>query len=161
VAQYEEFYSIVEEDALAKAQEYARERNALYVAAIENGFTVTDQDINNYLKEMKEEINSSRSVDQDLYAYIGTEDEYCVFEIADYGTEDEYWAFEFEVYKMDLPIQNYAKSLESQYKADNASISDDLELDQMWTEEYENIKQELVEEQNFLSPGTYAENGIQ
>jgi hypothetical protein len=138
VAQYEAFYENAgEDDALAKAQEYARERNALYAAAIENGFTVAEEDIKNYLVDLKEEIKSSLS-----------EDEYQEL-CAKYGTEDDYWAFEFEVYKINLPIQNYAKSLESEYKATNSSITDDLELDQMWTEEYENIKQKLVEEQNF------------
>jgi hypothetical protein len=139
VAQYETFYENAgeEDDALAKAQEYARERNALYAAAIENGFTVTDEDINNYLEDRKEEIKS-----------IISDDEYQ--ELCEkYGTEDDYWAFEFEVYKINLPIQNYTKSLESEYKDSNSSITDDLELDQMWTEEYEIIKQKLVEEQNF------------
>jgi hypothetical protein len=143
VAEYETFYENAgEDDALAKAQEYARERNALYAAAIENGFTVTDEDINNYLEDRKKEIKS-----------IISDDEYQEL-CAKYGTEDDYWAFEFEVYKINLPIQNYAKSLESEYKDSNSSITDDLELDQMWTEEYEIIKQKLVEEQNFISPGT-------
>jgi hypothetical protein len=48
----------------------------------------------------------------------------------------------------------YVASLEEQYK-ETHSATDNIELDQMWTNEYENIKKTLVEDQNFVAADEY------
>jgi hypothetical protein len=143
VSQYEKFFSLNGDDnAQESAEEYARERNALYVAALENGFEVTEQEIFDYLDKLKEEIKSTLTAEEYRNLYTS------------YGTEEEYWDYEFEVYKINLPIQNYVSSLENQYK-EAYSATDSIVLEQMWTEEYENIKKTLVDEQNFVTLDEY------
>jgi hypothetical protein len=103
---------------------------------------VTEQEIFDYLDKLKEEIKSTLTAEEYRNLYTS------------YGTEEEYWDYEFEVYKINLPIQNYVSSLENQYK-EAYSATDSIVLEQMWTEEYENIKKTLVDEQNFVTLDEY------
>lgn len=135
---YKKFYELNDTgESSVNAEEYARERNALYVEAIKNGFTVTDNDIENYLVELKEQLKSCLS-----------EEEYNDLCSA-YGGEEQYWEFQHEVYQVNLPIQNYIKNIESQYKEKNEKKYTIYKLEEMWDTEFEKIKKNLVKEQNF------------
>lgn len=40
--------------------------------------------------------------------------------------------------------------METSYKKKHCNIEDDLILDHMWSDEFENLKSQLVEKQNFI-----------
>ena len=48
--------------------------------------------------------------------------------------------------KTDLPIINYTKEVEKQYRKKHMN---DEEVDEGWNKEYEALKQKLVKEQNY------------
>ena len=50
---------------------------------------------------------------------------------------------------MNLPIQNYVKDIEEEYKKKYDKQYSADEIEQMWGNEFERIKEKLVEEQNF------------
>ena len=139
IEQYEKFYelqgnSAPEEIAIA----YAEKRNALYVAAIMNGFSVTDVEIYDYLDELK-----------DILTTTMTEQEYREL-ISAFESEDAYWNYQFKVYEVNLPIQKYVATLEHEYKSQHTEITDPIALDQAWGEEFERIKEDLVKQQNYV-----------
>lgn len=72
--------------------------------------------------------------------------------IKGFGSEDEYWEYEFNVYKTDLPIQKYTKSLKVEYE--NNDISSEVQgisvnSDEDFNDFFERYKEELVEKQNY------------
>ena len=135
---YKKFYDLNRSGENSEsAEEYARERNALYVEAIKNGYSVTEKEIEEYLKELKTQLKSCLSDEE--YNNICSAD----------GGESEYWQYEYEVYQMNLPIQNYVKDIEEEYKKKYDKQYSADEIEQMWGNEFERIKEKLVEEQNF------------
>ncbi len=68
--------------------------------------------------------------------------------IRQFENEDAYWQFEFEVYKKDLPIQKYVESLEKEFK-ENQSLSGDVDVENAWSEHFENLKEDLADAENF------------
>lgn len=139
IEQYETYYTLSgSNDPKQDALNYAEERNALYAAAIKNGFNVTETEVWNYLDELESILISSMSEEQ--YESM----------IQSFGSEDEYWTFEFNVYTVDLPIQNYVKSLENAYR-EESGITDDLEFERVWDEKFKQLKEQLVSEQNYMS----------
>ena len=100
------------EQAREEAIKYAMKREALYEEAINNGYTVTDEEVRAYLEELKEAINSADNKEDALQV------------IKAFDSEKKYWDFEFEVYKKDLPIQKYVESLEAMYKAKDTKLSE-------------------------------------
>ena len=59
-----------------------------------------------------------------------------------FDSEDDYWAFEFTVYQKNLPIQNYVKTLETQYR-EKQNNSESAE--QTWEDYFEQYKEKLIE----------------
>ena len=61
VQMYTKFYEITYDKTLSekKAIAYAKERNALYVAAMQNGYQVTDGQVKAYVEELKQNKDSS------------------------------------------------------------------------------------------------------
>ena len=57
--------------------------------------------------------------------------------------------YEFEVYKKLLPIQKYVKSLEKEYIDKHMDESKNQDVLESWDKEFEKVKEELVEEQNY------------
>lgn len=90
--------------AREKAIAYVKEREALYEEAIRNGYSVTEDEIWNYLEELKEDINNADNK-EDVYEVMNS-----------FGSEQEYWNYEFGIYQKNLPIQKYVDSLQAQYK---------------------------------------------
>ena len=134
---YEDFYEKAGSiDSHEAAVKYAEERAALYAAAIENGFTVTDSEVSDYVDGIKESILDSMSTED--YKNI----------ISGFESEDAYWEFERNLYKYDLPITKYAKYLEENYRKE-VSVNDDIAFQEMWQKEYQNIKDDLVRKQNY------------
>ena len=107
-------------------------REALYQAAIKNGFTVTDEEIKSYLDELKKTLEQADNKD-DVLAIISK-----------FDSEEAYWAFEYTVYQKDLPIQKYVASLEQEYFKGNTTSSD-----ADWVNYFEKLKTQLAEDENF------------
>lgn len=97
-------FGMNQEDARKQAVLYVEEREALYQQAIEAGYTVTDQEVYDYLEKLKVFIEQSDN----------KEDAMAIIE--QFDSEEDYWNYEFEVYKKDLPIQKYMAAKEKEFK---------------------------------------------
>ena len=113
-----------------------KQYNALYAAAVKNGYSVTDEQVQAYIEDMKlqlESVDNSEDI-QDV--------------IDQFDSEDDYWAYEFTVYQKQLPIQNYVSALNDEYN-EKAVDSFSEEAQEEWDTYFENLKDKLVKEQNF------------
>ena len=145
INQAKEFYMISgmdEETAIAKAEEYMMEREALYQKAIQSGYGVSDQNIREYIEELKSLMEVAKNK-EDVQALI-----------SQFDTEDEYWAYQYKVYEKNLPIQNYVKDLEKQFIDSNvktyAMNGEDADyIEDQWNQYYERLKLEFVEAEEF------------
>lgn len=139
VQQATEFYllsgDMSEQEAREKAISYSEKREALYEEAIQNGYSVTDEEVWSYLDELKEFITTSDNKD-DAYAVINS-----------FNSEQEYWDYEFRVYQKDLPIQKFNKDLQAQYEAQAERGTSEFMGD--YNSYYEKYKQDLVEKENY------------
>lgn len=135
-----DFYKVSgldEQKVREKAIEYVFEREALYLTAIKNGYSVTDEEVWAYLEELKDIINQADNKD-DAMAII-----------SQFNSEQEYWNFEFRVYQKDLSIQNYVADLEKAYMKkvslqSSENVDDAVIVDKNWQENFEQLKNELV-----------------
>ena len=134
VQQYTDFYlnnGESEENAQKLVEKDAMERNALYVAAIQNGYEVTEEDIDDWLKELRTMLENDTTG-----AYQSA--------MEGFESEDAYWEYEYEVYRADLPIQNYVSSLQI-----DTNVSADSENGNSDTDAFSELKQRLADEQDF------------
>lgn len=137
--QVKSFYQLKGEDdeqAAKDADKEIKQYNALYAAAVENGYTVTDEQVQAYIEDMRvqlESVDNSEDI-QDV--------------IDQFDSEDDYWAYEFTVYQKQLPIQNYVSALNDEYNEKAADASSE-EAQEEWDTYFENLKDKLVKEQNF------------
>lgn len=92
-----------EQAAREEAIKYMSQREALYQAAKENGYSVTDKEVWDYLDELKATINNADNK-EDVFAIMNQ-----------FETEEDYWEFEFSVYQKNLPIQRYVHDLEQTF----------------------------------------------
>lgn len=140
----EQYQSVYEEQGIAaneaeeKAVSYAKQRNALYAAAMNQGFYVTDQELNDYLKELKQSLEEDTS---GVYQEA----------MKDFDSEDAYWAYEYQVYQMNLPIQKYVQYCEQQYAKNQDLEAGTSGFDEKWSVEFERLKEQLVMEQDFVA----------
>ena len=138
VQMYTKFYEITYDKTLSekKAIAYAKERNALYVAAMQNGYQVTDEQVKAYVEELKQNLDGIWTKEQKEKLLSG------------FASEDDYWAFEQKVYRIDLPIQNYVRDKENEFNRKNES-------GQTWDEAFKTLKQKLVDEQQYKDSSSY------
>ena len=132
VQMYTKFYEITYDKTLSqkKAVAYAKERNALYVAAMQTGYQVTDEQVKAYVEELKQNLDGIWTKEQKEKLLSG------------FASEDDYWAFEQKVYRIDLPIQNYVRAKENEFHSENES-------GQTWEKAFETLKQKLVDGQQY------------
>ena len=130
-------FGMNQEDARKQAVLYVEEREALYQQAIEAGYTVTDQEVYDYLEELKQFINQSEN----------KEDAMAIIE--QFDSEEDYWNYEFEVYKKDLPIQKYMAAKEKEFKEVAPQAKSINEIEEEWQDYYEQIKAQAVENEEF------------
>ena len=94
-------------DALNNLKEYY----ALYAEAQKKGYSVTEDEVDNYLDELKKQMSEAANKD-DVQAVISA-----------YGNEDDYWKYMKKVYMKRLVVMKYTKDLEkdfaSEYKQKN------------------------------------------
>lgn len=133
------FYSLKEDKNIAeeKAGCYVKEREALYAAAVEAGYTATEEEIYDYLNNLKKMIETVDNKDEVMAV------------IESFPSEEEYWEYEFTVYKKNLPIEKYVQSLKDDYMKEKGLDKGLPESEMSWREHFKNIKKELVEKQNY------------
>lgn len=137
--QVKSFYKLKGEDdeqAAKDADKEIKQYNALYAAAVKNGYSVTDEQVQAYLEDMKMQLETvdNREDIQDV--------------IDQFDSEDDYWAYEFTVYQKQLPIQNYVSALNDAYN-EKAEDSSSKEAQETWDDHFEKLKEKLVKEQDF------------
>lgn len=126
-----------EEQAEKQAVEYVMEREALYHAAIQNGYEVTEQEVWDYLEELKVTLNTADNK-EDFQNILNQ-----------FDSEKEYWDFQFTVYEKNLPIQNYVKDLEKQYMETQTYSEDGEDAERGWEEYFEKFKDSLKNDENY------------
>ena len=92
------FTGLSEEAAQEKAVAYVQEREALYQEAIEHGYTVTDEEVWEYLEQLKDTIADAEN---------GEEAQLIMDQ---FDSEEDYWNYEFYVYQKNLPIEKYVQA---------------------------------------------------
>ena len=116
-------------------------RDATYQRAIAAGYSVSDDEINDYLDDLKVTINDS----------INSEEAQAL--ISQFGSEEEYWQHEFEVYKINLPIEKYLESLKQEYLQNSISTQSNNQEAEKTIENYnryiEEVQSELVKQEQY------------
>ena len=128
-------------DAEDKAVEYMLQRDATYQRAIATGYSVSGDEINDYLDDLKVTINDS----------INSEEAQAL--ISQFGSEEGYWQHEFEVYKINLPIEKYLESLKQEYLKNSISTQSNNQEAEETIENYnryiEEVQSELVKQEQY------------
>ena len=144
IEQATEFYILAgyeQSDAEDKAVEYMLQRDATYQRAIAAGYSVSDDEINDYLDDLKVTINDS----------INSEEAQAL--ISQFGSEEEYWQHESEVYKINLPIEKYLESLKQEYLKNSISTQSNNQEAEETIENYnryiEEVQSELVKQEQY------------
>mgnify|MGYP003217796977 CR=1 FL=1 len=144
IEQATEFYILAgyeQSDAEDKAVEYMLRRDATYQRAIAAGYSVSDDEINDYLDDLKVTINDS----------INSEEAQAL--ISQFGSEEGYWQHEFEVYKINLPIEKYLESLKQEYLKNSISTQSNNQEAEETIENYnryiEEVQSELVKQEQY------------
>jgi len=101
-------------EAFAKAQEDMIERKSMYQAAVENGFSVTDVEVNTYIDQLLAEMKKGTD-----YSKVES-----VFAKTNITLEDTYRK-NFTFYKEGLAIKNYTDNEYSQMQANEATTDPD------------------------------------
>lgn len=85
-------------EAEQAAIKYVEEYNALYVDAVNNGFDVTEQEVDKYITDLKTMAKQAEN-SEDVKKVI-----------SQFKSEDEYWDYQKIVCQKQLPIQKYVQS---------------------------------------------------
>lgn len=137
VRRAEDFYVLQgfdKQEARRMAVDYMEKREALYEEAVKNGYDVTEQEVYDYLEELKALIASADN----------REDAYNV--MAAFESEDAYWDYQFSVYRKNLPIQKYVKHLEERFNGMQSRSNGEADS---WEAYFESYKEQLKEAQDF------------
>lgn len=138
-----EFYMISgyeEMEAESLAIQYTKEINALYQEALANGYAVSDQEIQEYLEELKKLYQEAENKEE-VYSFMDR-----------FESEQAYWDFQFEVYKKNLPIQKYNAAGEREFMEEQgvSGSTDEVESQDRWADEFEKRKAEAVGKYEFV-----------
>lgn len=116
-------------------------RDAMYQKAISEGYSVTDDEIWDYLEELKVTISQSENAEQAQIL------------IDQFDSEEEYWQHEFEVYQINLPIEKYMEVLQQEYLSNYAvpnSVDQNIEnIMQGYSNYIDEVKADLVESEQY------------
>lgn len=137
--EYYALQGINEEEAKKQAYEYMKESEALYQEALEQGYSVTDEEVRSYVESLKE-MMSSEELDEISREQIDNV-------ISGFGSEEEYWKYQEQVYQELLVSQKYVGDLQREFYEDGANGQEE------WISYFENLKKELVAEEDFQIVG--------
>ena len=76
-----------DKEAEEAAIEYMKEFNAMYIEAVQNGFDVTEDEVENYIEQLKITIRDAENSDEIEKV------------ISQFDSEEEYWEYQKLVYK--------------------------------------------------------------
>ena len=131
-----QFYEVMGDDektAQENAYSAMKKREALYKEAISNGYTVTDEEIKDYVENLKKLFDEASNKD-DIMKLMSV-----------FQSEDEYWEYLMISGKKDLPIQKLTEALSEQYNREAL----EKEPEKTWNEYIDAYTQKLVEKYNF------------
>lgn len=132
MVEYYKLSKLSEEEAKKEADSYVKERYAIYAKAIESGYDVTEEEINSYIEELKEDMAKE-------------ENKQTVETIKEaFGSEELYWEYEKELCKIDIPVKNYINAIAKEYEESHEKVTE-----KEWNAEFETIKEQLVDEEQF------------
>ena len=97
----DEYYEQVEQKEI--------ERRSLYIGAVEAGISVTDEEVQNVIDELKNNLSEDKEAYEQLMAYLAGR------KIA----EEEYWQEIKPIYIRNLTIQKYLESMEEKALKDS------------------------------------------
>lgn len=137
--EYYALQGISEEEAEKQAYKYMKESEALYQEALEQGYSVTAEEVHSYVESLKE-MMSSEELDEISREQIDNV-------ISGFGSEEEYWKYQEEVYQELLVSQKYVGDLQREFYEDGVNGQEE------WISYFENFKRKLVEEEDFQIVG--------
>lgn len=140
VEQAKEFYVLQgqsEKNAEKEAVKYMEEFNAMYVEAVNNGFDVTEQEVDDYISELQKVSEEAENAD-DVKKVI-----------AQFESEDAYWEYQKTVCRKQLPIQKYVAVLEKNYLDKIENDVADSDTTDLWNKELDKIKEKAAEKQKY------------
>lgn len=137
-----------EKKAEKLAVQYVKEINVLYQEAIANGFTVSDQEIQEQLEQLKNQYQTAENKEE-IHAFIEK-----------FENEQAYWDFQFEMYKKDLPIQKYNAARERAFieekqssiekkRAFAISPEERMKIQEEWENVFDEEKETSVKEYEY------------
>lgn len=129
---YYKLSKLSEEEAKKEADAYVKQRYAIYVKAIENGYDVTEQQINAYIEELKKDMGKEEN--KKTVAIIKKA----------FGSEELYWEYEKELCKIDLPVRNYINELAKEYEKSHEKVTE-----KEWNNKFKTMKEQFVKEEQF------------
>lgn len=139
VDQYTDFYLLQgesKEEACNQAIHYAKERTALYNTAVSLGFTVSDEEVNDYLRTLRESADNSDTKNE-VYAVMSA-----------FDSIEEYWEYQEIIARKDLPIGKYVRNIQKTY-FDNLSTDPDTGSDSGWESYFHDYKDKLIDQYQF------------
>lgn len=132
---YYENKGVGSKESEEKAVAYVEEENALYAEAINNGYDVTEKEIDEYINKLKR-LSETAENKEDIEKVI-----------SGFGSEKEYWEYEKKIYKQLLPIQNYISDLEKEFMEKNRDNYEPSKIEKMWDTEFKKVKDNAVKKQ--------------
>lgn len=143
VDQATEFYTMhpnseLRSSARDLAIEFCEQKEALYAAAVKNGFTATDAELEAFINDQKELFKTAVNK-EDLQAVVAT-----------FDSEQDFWEHEYLVAKKNLPIIKYQESMRQQYAKEIGADLYSEEYIEIWLDYFEQLKENLVAEQQFV-----------
>lgn len=100
---------INEEEYYEQLEQKEIERRSLYIGAVEAGVSVTDEEVQNVIDELKNNLSEDKEAYDQLMAYLAGRK----------ITEEEYWQEIKPIYIRNLTIQKYLESMEEQALKDS------------------------------------------
>ncbi len=133
IEQYETFYEIYGYDnPESEALNFAKEYSALYAEAVKNGFTVTDEEVKEWVNMAADDLQNKTI-------------ESC------FDSENDYFDFRMDVDRKDCIIMKYVKNIENQFADECDYERGTQEFDNAYEEYFSNLKKELINKQSFVS----------
>ncbi len=133
--QFQLLSGLEQKEAEKEAYRYVTEREALYYQAVKAGYSVTEEEVRDYieiLKQMVEEAENREDIQQ---------------LIEQFDSEEAYWEYEVSVYMKNLPIQNYVESLQTDFYKQISS--DETGSETAWDEYFDALKQKYAAEEEY------------
>lgn len=126
-----------EAEAEQSAIKYVEEYNAMYIEAVNNGYDVTEEEVDKYVSDFKVMAKQADNSDDIMKV------------IAQFESENEYWEYQKVVCQKQLPIQKYVKVLEEEYMAREGENEENADAADLWNKELDKIKERAAINQNY------------